>query len=53
VKMRVGGVSNASLRHRWRANREDQRAWTVNQLRPFWWTTFLKPLRKIGQFIKK
>lgn len=53
VKMRIGGVSNASLRHRWRANREDQRAWTVNQLRPFWWTTLLKPLRKVGQFIKR
>lgn len=50
VKMRVGGMSNASFRHRLRANREDLRAWQVNGLRPYFFTTLLKPIRKIGQF---
>lgn len=50
VKMRTGGMSNASFRHRLRANREDQRAWHVNGLRPYFFTTFLKPVRKISQF---
>jgi glycosyltransferase len=50
VKMRAGGVSNVSLRNRLKANRMDRKAWEVNGLEPFPWTTCLKPLRKIGQF---
>ena len=50
VKMRAGGVSNVSLRNRLKANRMDRKAWEVNGLDPFPWTTCLKPLRKIGQF---
>lgn len=50
VKMRTGGVSNASMRHRIRANREDWRAWQVNNLQPYFFTTLLKPIRKISQF---
>jgi glycosyltransferase involved in cell wall biosynthesis len=50
VKMRVGGVSNASLKNRWRANRMDRQAWRVNALRPYPWTVWLKPLRKVGQW---
>ena len=50
VRMRVGGISNASFKNRWRANREDRLAWRMNKLRPLPWTLALKPLRKIAQF---
>jgi glycosyltransferase involved in cell wall biosynthesis len=50
VKMRMGGVSNASFKNRMRAHRMDQKAWEVNALRPFPWTLWLKPLRKLPQF---
>ncbi|MCF1716403.1 glycosyltransferase [Flavihumibacter sp. RY-1] len=53
VKMRMGGQSNASFRNRWKANREDRRAWTVNGLTPYFFTIPLKPFRKIGQFLIK
>ena len=51
VKMRVGGASNATLGARLRANRNDRLAWTVNGMKPYWFTLWLKPLRKIGQFL--
>ena len=50
VKMRVGGISNASLRSRIHANRMDRRAWQVNGLKPYPWTLIFKPLRKVNQF---
>lgn len=50
VHMRTGGLSNASLRQRWHANREDHRAWIKNGLRPALYTMWLKPLRKIPQY---
>ncbi len=50
VHMRSGGQSNASVRHRIRANREDREAWRINGLRPYPFTLLLKPVRKIGQF---
>jgi len=53
VKMRTGGQSNATLRNRWRANREDRRAWDVNGLTPYFFTIPLKPLRKLTQFLIK
>ena len=53
VKMRAGGVSNASLRNRFRANKEDMQAWRLNGLKPYFFTMWLKPLRKIFQFITK
>lgn len=53
VKMRLGGMSNASLRNRLRANREDRMAWDLNELKPFFFTTWLKPMRKIFQFITR
>lgn len=53
VKMRTGGLSNASLRHRLRANREDRRAWTINGLNPNFLTLVLKPLSKLPQYLKK
>jgi glycosyltransferase involved in cell wall biosynthesis len=53
VKMRVGGISNASFRNRIRANKEDRLAWKINGLQPYFFTLYAKPIRKIPQFIKK
>jgi glycosyltransferase len=53
VKMRAGGMSNASLSNRLRANQEDRLAWKLNGLKPYFFTLYLKPLRKIHQFIIK
>lgn len=52
VRMRMGGASNASLRNRLRANREDRLAWEINGLKPRFYTLVWKPLSKIGQFVK-
>jgi glycosyltransferase len=52
VCMRTGGQSNASLKNRLKANREDRLAWKKNGLQPRFYTTWLKPIRKIPQFIK-
>lgn len=52
VCMRTGGQSNATLRHRLQANREDRLAWKKNGLDPRFYTTWLKPIRKLPQFIK-
>lgn len=51
VKMRTGGVSNSSVMNRIAANKNDRRAWQINQLRPWFFTLWLKPIRKITQFI--
>lgn len=53
VYMRAGGVSNANFKNRIRANKEDQMAWKLNHLKPFFFTFWLKPVRKIGQFFKR
>lgn len=53
VKMRVGGKSNESLKNRFLANKEDKKAWEINQVKPYFFTLLLKPLRKIIQFIQK
>jgi glycosyltransferase involved in cell wall biosynthesis len=53
VHMRAGGVSNASFRNRWRANREDRRAWRLNGLRPYFFTLWWKPLRKLVQYLRR
>lgn len=53
VKMRVGGVSNASLKNRIKANQEDRKAWEVNGLKPHAFTLIFKPLSKLLQFVKK
>ena len=50
VKMRAGGMSNASFRNRLRANKEDAMAWKLNGLKPYFFTTWFKPLRKVLQF---
>ncbi|WP_242928048.1 glycosyltransferase family 2 protein [Pontibacter vulgaris] len=51
VRMRVGGKSNVTLKNRIRANKEDYKAWIINDLNPRIYTRFLKPLRKIFQFV--
>lgn len=52
VKMRTGGFGNSSLMAKYKANREDRQAWTINGLRPYPWTLLFKPLSKIFQYIK-
>ena len=53
VRMRTGGVSNASFKNRLKANKEDRMAWEMNDLKPGLFTFILKPLSKICQFIKR
>lgn len=53
VKMRMGGVSNVSFFVKLKANIEDKLAWKLNNLKPGFFTTIRKPLRKIGQYFKK
>jgi glycosyltransferase involved in cell wall biosynthesis len=50
VKMRTGGVSNVTMKNRVDANMDDRRAWTINGLKPRFYTLTIKPLRKIFQF---
>ncbi len=53
IIMRGGGASNDSAKSRIRANQNDQKAWRVNNLKPYFFTLWLKPLRKITQFINR
>ena len=50
TKMRVGGQSNVSFKNRVLANKEDRKAWEVNNLKPGILTFIRKPLSKIRQF---
>jgi glycosyltransferase involved in cell wall biosynthesis len=52
VKMRIGGAGNRWLENRLIANLEDRLAWKKNKLKPRPYTTFLKPLRKIAQYVR-
>jgi glycosyltransferase len=45
----MGGVSNAAVKNRIRANLMDREAWRVNGLRPYPWTLLFKPVRKFHQ----
>jgi glycosyltransferase len=51
VRMRTGGASNQDISTRFRANRQDRQAWEINGLSPYWFTLYLKPLRKLKQYI--
>lgn len=51
VKMRSGGNSNSSLSSRLNGNKEDREAWAINNLKPYFFSTMLKPLRKLPQFL--
>jgi len=53
IVMRAGGVSNSSLVNRLQANRDDRAAWKLNGLAPYFFTMWLKPLRKIGQYVSR
>ena len=53
VKMRTGGISNKSLKNRLFANQEDYQAWKINDLRPAFYTVWLKPIRKLLQYMTK
>lgn len=53
VRMRTGGQSSLNLANRLHANNEDSKAWEKNGLvRPFY-TRYLKPLRKLPQFVRR
>lgn len=51
VSMRTGGKSNKSLKNRLLANVEDRKAWIVNDLKPKWYTLWMKPFRKLLQWV--
>jgi glycosyltransferase len=51
VIMKSGGKSNSSIFNRFYINREDRRAWDINDLQPHLFTLILKPLRKLTQYI--
>jgi glycosyltransferase len=51
IHMRAGGASNVSIWTRINANRQDRKAWALNNLRPRFYTLWLKPIRKIMQYI--
>ena len=53
IVMRIGGISNSSVKNRLRANREDQLAWQLNGMAPYFFTFWLKPLRKLSQYVSK
>jgi glycosyltransferase involved in cell wall biosynthesis len=53
IKMRLGGKSNISLKNRMIANKEDRLAWKINNLKPNFFTLYIKPLRKIIQLFVK
>jgi len=51
VRMRAGGISNATFRNRIRAHAMDWKAWRVNGLLPYPWSLPFKPLRKLLQWL--
>lgn len=53
IHMRAGGISNASFGNRLAANKMDRKAWKINGLSPYFFTLWLKPVRKIGQFFSR
>jgi len=52
VIMRVGGISNRSISSRIEALKNDKKGWIVNNLKPYFFTTFLKKIRKIPQYFQ-
>jgi len=51
VRFRLGGVSNRSLIHIWKANIEVYRSWKLNGLKVSPLIIFQKPLRKLKQLL--
>ncbi|MFW5968618.1 MAG: glycosyltransferase family 2 protein [Persicimonas sp.] len=52
VRMRRGGHSGRSIKGRIRANLEVLEAWRLNGYDPKWYTAVLKPLSKVGQWVR-
>ena len=50
VYMKTGGKSNASLLNHITGNMEDRKAWVKNNLKSLFFTTLIKPVRKVPQF---
>lgn len=53
VKMRRGGISNRSLKNLFITYIENKNAWKINDLKLKWYTSILKRIRKLQQFIIK
>lgn len=53
VRFRLGGVSNRSLGHIWRANKEVYQAWKLNGEPVSPLIMLRKPLRKLGQMLRR
>ncbi|MBK9761013.1 MAG: glycosyltransferase [Flavobacteriales bacterium] len=53
VRFRLGGVSNRSLGHIWRANLEVYKAWKLNDERVSPLIVLAKPLRKVAQLFAR
>lgn len=53
IKMRMGGVSNRSLKNLLAKNYEDYKAWKANNLKRGFFTIFLKNIVKIPQFFNR
>jgi len=53
VIMRMGGVSNVSIRNRIQAHRLCREAWKINGLKPKPWTVSARPLSKLGQYLSR
>lgn len=51
VCMRTGGMSSSNLAKRIRANIMDRKSWKINGLKPRPWTLWMKPLRKLPQYV--
>jgi len=52
VIMRVGGISNRSVSSRTESFKNERRGWTVNNLRPYFFTFLLKKAKKIPQYFQ-
>jgi len=53
IKMRMGGISNRSVKNIFQKSYEDYKAWKVNHLNGSFSTIFLKNLSKLPQFFLK
>ncbi|MEX0686539.1 MAG: glycosyltransferase family 2 protein [Balneolales bacterium] len=53
VRMRTGGQSNSTIGNRIKANYSDRKAWNSTGMRPHFYTLWMKPIRKIPQYLKK
>lgn len=53
VRFRLGGVSNRSLSHIWRANQQVKEAWRLNDLKAPALISLRKPFGKVLQYFQK